>query len=168
LEEDMCVNDTVDIGGIEMRRKGYPYHQEPGARKSTTYIKWVAWILMGILVALTLIGGCGMNEAWAMELTASWYSVQSLKDEGTWKHSKGVMANGRQFSDDSMVAASWNWPLGTKVKVTRTDTKASVVVLVADRTARRFKDKRIDLSKKAFGLLADHKQGLVLVTVEAI
>ena len=27
-------------------------------------------------------------------MQASWYSVQSLKNEGTYKYSKGVMANG--------------------------------------------------------------------------
>ena len=101
-------------------------------------------------------------------LLASWYSVQSLKEEGTYSYSKGIMANGRQFSDNGLTAACNSYPLGTKVKVTRTDTKASVVVLVTDRTAKRFTGKRIDLSAGAFAKLAPLSKGLIKVIVEVL
>ena len=140
-------------------------HQETNKLKNTIWV----WIAITIIVLSTLIGGC-TDPAWAQGiiLTASWYSIADLKRDGQWNKTKGVMANGRQFSDDGLTAASWDWPLGTKVKVTKADAKTSVVVLVSDRPARRFKGKRIDLSKKAFSLLAPCKQGIVSVRVETI
>lgn len=102
------------------------------------------------------------------EMKASWYSEAALKRDGQWGITKGVTASGQLFSDNLLTAASWDWPLGTKVKVTRTDKKAFVVVVVNDRTARRFKGKRIDLSKAAFMQLASLERGLVPVTIERI
>lgn len=116
-----------------------------------------------IMLAVFYIQSCH-----AETLTASYYSVASLKAEGTWNYSKGVMANGRQFSDMGLSCASWDYPLGTKVKVVRPDTKASVVVLVTDRTARRFKGKRIDLSIEAMRRLDGIEQGLIKVEVTKI
>lgn len=74
------------------------------------------------------------------------------------------------FRDEGLTCASWDYPLGTKIKVTRTTTKASVVVLVTDRTAKRFKGKRVDLSKSAFSTLTNGNldQGLCKVEVEKI
>jgi len=40
--------------------------------------------------------------------------------------------------------------------------------LVNDRTARRFKGKRIDLSKAAFGRIADLDRGIMAVQVERV
>lgn len=141
------------------------------ARKPKTntrsILKWVLWIAILMIMVITLASGCA-REAWAMDLTASWYSEAALKRDGQWDITHGRMANGQLFTDSGLTAASWDFPLGTTVKVTRTDTKASVVVLVADRTARRFKAKRIDLSKGAFSRIADCKQGIIPVTVEAL
>ena len=99
---------------------------------------------------------------------ASWYDEVSLKKEGTWKTSGGKMANGRQFSSNEFTCASRDYPLGTTLRVTRAGEKAFVVIVVTDRTNRRFKGKRIDLSKAAFMQLADIKQGLIPVLVTEI
>jgi len=112
--------------------------------------------------------GASLSGGGSQLLLASYYSVQSLKDEGTYAYSKGIMANGRQFSDNGLTAACNSYPLGTKVKVTRTDNKASVVVLVTDRTAKRFTGKRIDLSAGAFAKLAPLSKGLIKVIVEVL
>lgn len=120
--------------------------------------------MMKIIIFTLLIS----SQAFAQSLTASWYSVQSLKEEGTYKYSKGIMANGRKFSDFQFTCASRDWPLGTTLKVTRADTKTSVVVLVTDRINKRFKGKRIDLSLSAFSRLASLSKGLVKVEVEKI
>ena len=81
------------------------------------------------------------------------------------------MANGRQFSNDKLTCASWDYPLGTKVKVTSADNKAGVVLLVSDRPAKRFKGKRIDLSRGAMLALGGQQaldKGLIKVNVEEI
>ena len=140
-----------------------PFHDHSGSYPrgfSRSRVRSPAAVVMFILLWSGL--------AQAQDLTASYYSVESLKREGTWSYSKGAMANGRQFSDNNLTAASWDWPLGTKVRVTRKDTKASVVVLVTDRTARRFKGKRIDLSYTAMYRLDGIHRGLVPVSVEVV
>jgi len=119
-----------------------------------------------IIMATIIIALSGVSEA--KVLTASWYDEVSLKTEGTWAWSKGVMANGRQFSSDRYTAASCDYPLGTTLRVTRPDTKASVVVLVTDRTAKRFTGKRIDLTSRAFSELGSCKEGLIDVQVQKI
>jgi hypothetical protein len=48
--------------------------------KFTIWIVWAAWILIVGTVILTCIG---CEPVWAAEMTASYYSVQSCKAEGT-------------------------------------------------------------------------------------
>ena len=121
----------------------------------------IAAILLAMLLTMATI-------AHAMELKASWYSVESLKKEGTWKTSHGIMANGKEFNDEGKTCASRDYPLGTKVKVTNTQNGRSVFVEVTDRIGKRFKGKRIDLSEGAFAQIADCKQGIVNVNVEVV
>jgi rare lipoprotein A (peptidoglycan hydrolase) len=99
-------------------------------------------------------------------LTASWYSVASLKKDGQWKLTKGRCADGSMFSDDNFTCASWDFKLGDRLLV-RTNDK-EVIVIVTDRTHRRFKGRRIDLSPKAFSLLAPLRQGIIKVRVEKL
>lgn len=102
-------------------------------------------------------------------LLASWYSADSLIKEGTRKiGERQVMANGKVFRDEGYTAASWDYPLGTRCKVSSMETGRSCYVLVTDRTARRFKGKRIDLSKMAFSSIAKLEAGLVKVKVEVV
>jgi rare lipoprotein A (peptidoglycan hydrolase) len=97
------------------------------------------------------------------QLTASWYSTESLKQEGTYKYSKGIMANGRVFNNDYTCATNL-YPLGSILMVYRGDNKVSVEV--TDRINKRFTKTRIDLSQKAFSELADCKVGIIKVRVE--
>ena len=81
------------------------------------------------------------------------------------------MANGKEFKDDSMVCASWDFPLNTLVRIINIVGGNSIIVRVSDRTARRFKGKRIDLSKGAMQALGGRralKKGLLQVSVERI
>lgn len=121
------------------------------------------WLCLAIL-AITA-------TAQAQQLTASWYSIESLKAEGTYKYSKGVMANGQMFSDNGFTCASWDYPLGTWLLVTNRKGGNNVIVRTTDRTARRFKGRRIDLSKGAMEALGGRKalkEGLLLVKVEKV
>jgi hypothetical protein len=127
-------------------------------------------VVIALMTALImLVKGCG-DPAWgeSMNLTASWYSIESLRREGTTAYSNNIMANGEIFQDEKMVAASRDYSLGKKVRVANIANGKSIVVTVTDRTNKRFKGKRIDLSKKAFSLLADLKQGVIQVHVRAI
>jgi len=107
-------------------------------------------------------------EATEIKRIVAWYSIESLKTEGTWKTSKGVMANGEKFLDDNFTAASNIHALGTWLLVTNTQNGKTVLVKVTDRISKRFTNKRIDLSKKAFSKIANLEQGIVLCKIREL
>lgn len=96
---------------------------------------------------------------------ASWYGEE---------HRGRMMANGRRFNPDRLTAASWFYPLGTKVRVTlRSEKRAarSVLVTITDRGPSKdlVQDGRIiDLTHAAFKRLGSPTRGLVAVKVEAL
>ena len=96
---------------------------------------------------------------------ASWYGEE---------HRGKLMANGKRFNPDRFTAASWFYPLGTKVRVTLaspSEPKRSVVVTITDRgPGREFvRDGRIiDLSHAPFRQLISPYLGLVAVAVEPV
>jgi rare lipoprotein A len=96
---------------------------------------------------------------------ASWYGED---------HRGRLMANGRPFDPDKLTAASWFYPLGTKVRVTLKSpvqvnaVPRSVLVTITDRgPARRLVrlGRKIDLAAAAFKQLANPDLGLVEVTI---
>src|SRR5207253_2756164 len=84
-------------------------------------------------------------------------------DRATWygdTHRGRLMANGRRFNPDALTAASWDYPLGTKLKIIHG--QKSIVVEITDRGgARGFFQfgKTIDLSRAAFSRLASAETG---------
>jgi peptidoglycan lytic transglycosylase len=99
---------------------------------------------------------------------ASWYGEA---------HRGKPMANGKAFNPDRLTAASWFYPLGTRVRVTlkpelnvlNPQPVRSVVVTITDRgPAKRLvrQGRVIDLTKTAFRQLADSDLGLVEVIVQ--
>jgi rare lipoprotein A len=84
------------------------------------------------------------------------------------------MANGKRFNPDRFTAASWFYPLGTKVRVRLASTsepKRSVVVTITDRGPDKelMRDGRIiDLSHAPFRQLTSPYLGLVAVVVEPV
>ncbi len=111
-----------------------------------------------------------LPAAFAQSGQASWYGED---------HRGKPMANGRPFDPDRLTAASWFYPLGTKVRVTLRDPAnehsnqpaPSVVVTITDRgPARRLarSGRVIDLSRAAFHNLAALELGLVDVQVNAL
>jgi len=135
-------------------------------------LRRVKHIVLPICVGLLLfIPSCQPAFAEPITLTASFYSLASLKKEGTFKYSKGVQANGKLFDENALTCASCDFPLKTKLRVTTVkDPKKSVIVEVTDRTNKRFKGKRVDLSKRAFGELTNDQWtlGIIQVTVEKL
>lgn len=128
---------------------------------SSTNIRIVARLVILFLLVFS-------ESAFAGTLKASWYSDASLKAEGTFKTSKGIMANGKRFNENDLTCACRMFPLNTVIKVTSLASNKSVIVKVTDRIGKRFAKTRIDLSKSAFAKIADLKQGLVPITVEVI
>ena len=125
----------------------------------------------------TLLLGCGalmsiMTQAAHAELTfkpqkglASWYG-EELRGR--------LMANGKRFDPDKLTAASWFYPLGTRVRVTIRSPEFQtrcVMVTITDRgPAKRLvgRGRVIDLGFAAFQKLAEPDLGLVEVTVEPV
>ena len=122
-----------------------------------------------IPVAVFIIACLIASSYHARGFQASWYSHASLIKEGTRKASEPqIMANGKSFNENAMTCASRDYPLGTKLRVTNKATKQSIVVVVTDRISKRFKGIRVDLSRKAFLMLANLQEGLINVEVEEI
>lgn len=131
---------------------------------------WIGMILLCLFFWVAMFKGC-VNAGQDKELTASWYSIESLKQEGTYKHSKGVMANGQLFSDYGFTCANNLYPLGAILRVTAIDSGKSVIVKTTDRIGKRFGKTRVDLSITAMEALAGEQgllQGLIKVKVERI
>ena len=101
----------------------------------------------------------------------------SMKGNASWygeEHRGKLMANGARFDPDKLTAASWFFPLGSKVLVTLNSPlqpSQTVVVAITDRgPAPRFvrAGRIIDLSHAAFRQLAPTEQGLAEVKVVAV
>ena len=77
-------------------------------------------------------------------------------------------ANGEKFSNTKYTAAHKKLPFGTKVKVTNESNGKSVMVTINDRGPFA-KSRDIDLSKKAFLDISNHKnEGVLMVTIEVV
>lgn len=90
---------------------------------------------------------------------ASFYTVKSNGGTHT--------ASGIPFNENAMTAAHKKLKMGTVVRVTRLDTKKSIVVKITDR-GPYIKGRIIDLSKGAFAKLAPLDKGLFKCRVEVI
>jgi rare lipoprotein A len=117
-------------------------------------------LMPGVVAAFALM--LIQSNALGSAGVASWYGES---------HRGRLMANGKKFDPDKLTAASWFYPLGTKVKVTLHVPSApprSVVVTVTDRGPAKDlvrEGRIIDLGHAAFKRLGDPDTGLVPVTV---
>jgi|SRR5581483_251373 len=132
------------------------------------------WLLMRIFFVLfgLLILSPRFADATEPAVTgvASWYGES---------HRGKLMANGKKFDPDKLTAASWFYPLGTRVKVTlvsahdsiRPGVPLSVIVTITDRgPAKRLvrEGRIIDLAQAAFQRLAPVKLGLIPIQVSPV
>lgn len=93
----------------------------------------------------------------AMITISSWYGPECAGKP---------MANGKPFNPAAMTCASWDYPLGTKLRIEHN--ARSVVVTVTDRgPAKRLcrEGRRLDLSQGAFRRLAPLERGLIRVKI---
>ena len=102
-------------------------------------------------------------------------TVQSQQGFASWygeEHRGKLMANGQKFDPDKMTAASWFYPLGTRVQVTVSSPNfesRSVTVTITDRgPAKRFvqQGRVIDLGRAAVQKIALPELGVIGVTVK--
>jgi rare lipoprotein A len=99
---------------------------------------------------------------------AGWYSRFDRTD--SWAHE--FNADGSRFNENAFTCATRDREFGRYYKVTNLKSGKSVVVLKRDfGPAKKYKGRSlnrvIDLSKAAFSEIADLKQGVILVKVEA-
>jgi rare lipoprotein A len=99
---------------------------------------------------------------------AGWYSRFDRTD--SWVHE--FNADGSRFNEDAFTCSTRDREFGRYYKVTNLKNGKSVIVLKNDfGPAEKYKGRRlnrvIDLSKAAFSKIADLKQGVILVKVEA-
>ncbi len=125
-------------------------------------------LCLAALLGETLLRGTGCMLAQSAvpgRGIASWYGET---------HRGRVMANGEKFDPDLCTAASWFYPLGTRVAVSLDNPDRplrSLIVTVTDRgPAQKWvnRGRIIDLSKAAFAKLAPTHQGLIPVTVKEL
>jgi rare lipoprotein A len=135
--------------------------RNPRARKRRIVSKAVVGCLaLNLLISAATQVSAAPHQGWA-----SYYGEA---------HRGKLMANGKPFNPDKFTAASWFYPLGTKVRVTLTsplEAQRSVVVTITDRGPDKdlVRDGRIiDLSHAPFKQLAPPYLGLVAVAVRPL
>lgn len=91
---------------------------------------------------------------------ASWYGGGEKLNKYT--------ASGEVFDPDKLTCASWDYPFGTKLRVTAVKSGKSVIVRVNDRGPAKRLDRIIDLSRTSFLRLAPLKKGVIKVQIEVV
>ena len=89
----------------------------------------------------------------------------------SWEHHSfdgKLMANGQRYNPNALIAASWEFPLNSFVRVEDLHNHLSVVVEITDRPNERFRGKRIDLSPAAFEKLNSIALGVCAVSVQPV
>ena len=76
-------------------------------------------------------------------------------------------ASGERFNSNAMVTAHRSLPFGTKLRVTNTSNKKSVIVRVIDRGPSQ-PDRIVDLSRAAATKLGFVKAGMADVTIQVV
>jgi rare lipoprotein A (peptidoglycan hydrolase) len=115
-------------------------------------------VFICMVTAAVLIVACAIG----MPTTASWYGKECQGRK---------TASGEVFNPAALTAASGEYQIGSRVKVTNARTGRSVEVLINDRgPAKRLarQGRKIDLSRAAFARIADLKDGVVPVKISLL
>jgi rare lipoprotein A len=113
------------------------------------------WITpMSAVTQRTLVKSKAKNFKTKYIGTASWYGG---------KHQGRKMANGQRFDRRKLTAASWYFPLGTKIRVVNVENGESVIVTITDRGPNLRLHRILDLSQAAAERLHYVGQGLTRV-----
>lgn len=129
---------------------------------------WMKSVFLWTLATLLLPAFTAGAVERPMTGHASWYGEE---------HRGKLMANGQKFDPGKMTAASWFYPLGTRVRVTLQDPslaqgkKRTVIVTITDRGPSRDlvrSGRIIDLGQAAFEKLAPTDLGLIPIQVRPL
>lgn len=97
---------------------------------------------------------------------------QGLHGKVSWygeKYHGRKMANGKRFNMYTFTcAATSEYALGEKLKVTNVDNGKSVIVTVTDRGPFARRGRALDLSFAAFKEIASTKKGVINTTIERL
>ena len=119
--------------------------------------------LVALQLLLFTLSSLAADGSGSMIGLASWYGEA---------HRGKPMANGKPFNPERLTAASWFYPLGTKVRVcSRTNPERAVIVTITDRgPARRYvrRGRVIDLAHAAFARIAAPRVGLTPISVTVV
>jgi len=107
-------------------------------------------LLLVFIITLSLLS---FTKSGVNECIATWYNMHG-----------SLTASGSKMHRDSLTAAYNSVPLNTKLMITNISNNKSCIVKVTDRMGNKTPN-RIDLSYKAFGDIANHKQGKIKVIV---
>src|SRR3984893_17795043 len=130
-----------------------------------TKLRFTAFVVVASLLRITPISATSQGaqvQSKAKKLktkyigTASWYGEQRQGKK---------MANGKPFDCHKLTAASWYFPLGTKIRVVNVKNGESVVVTITVRGPNLRLNRIIDLSEAAAQRLGYVGQGLTPVFV---
>jgi peptidoglycan lytic transglycosylase len=130
-----------------------------------TKLRILGFLVVASLLSTTPMGAVaqranvqGKNKQFKTKYigTASWYGEQ---------HQGRKMANGQRFDRHKLTAASWYFPLGTKIRVVNVKNGESVVVTVTDRGPNLRLHRILDLSEAAAKRLGYVEEGLTPVFI---
>jgi len=109
----------------------------------------LAWIAAALVMAIA--------PTYAAEQCgeASWYGWEA----GDWT------ANGERWNPNGLTAAHPSWPFNARVRVTRMDTGATVIVRLNDRGPARWTGRVIDLSQAAAAAIGMIRVGVAPVCI---
>lgn len=107
--------------------------------------------------AMALVVACLLSSTPGHAATASWYG-----NECTGRK----MANGQPFNPKALTAASYRYPLGTRLHVVSKVSGRSVDVIVTDRGPAKRLKRELDLSEAAFARISDLSVGIITVNIK--
>ena len=112
------------------------------------------------ILAFSIIAGAAfMLTDKSKTMTASYYGK---------KYDGRPTASGEIFSHKKFTCASWDYPLGTVLKVTRGKTSINVVCNDRGPAKRLLSTRQLDLSQAAFAKLGPLTKGLIRVQVQVV
>ena len=113
------------------------------------------------------------SPAFALEGKASWYSVEACTEPHKKIYTKKCLtANGESLYELERTkqdfAATWNYPMGARVKIINVRNGKTVVVRIVDRGPSKRLGRVADLSKSAFAKISSLKEGVIYVKTENV
>lgn len=142
--------------------------QKKKSSKKTIRISLGRFVSTGMIIAICFLSSATAKAEIGL---ASWYSTETCKIN---KHPDCPTASGRSLyaleKKKTKFAASWNYPLGTKVLVCRNSghRRCTVSTIVDRGPGKRLKSRVIDLSLSNFREIGNPKEGLIPVSVTVL